>query len=795
VNTNDVTPILLHQKIAARIKPHQIKGLQFMWREIIEDPKKQGCILAHTMGLGKTMQVTSLLVTIALCNKHGDPAVRNLIPKPLQSGKTLILCPASLLINWEDELLMWAPQSAGLEVFKADSIKDEDNINTICSWSKRGGILILSYDRFRRKISEVIKEKKAAENEDGRKNEKRRKTVAIDLEAVLLDEPSLVIADEAHYLKNSKSIINIYAMRFATNSRIALTGSPLSNHLEEYHTMVDWIAPGYLGNIQQFRAKYSEPIREGLYADSLPSEKRLSMRKLHVLKRDLDPKIDRADISAIEKDMPSKTEYFITIPLTDLQKQAYNIYVDAMLKSLGSARATNTRIWEWIALLGWLCHHPSGFVRKLKERLAKKQAGNDDPAVIQNGQPSDSGESSDEQEASDEASTPSEFEEDFAVDASGHLRGALQQALTIFPDVDDDTLEDPNLSNRTVAVQSIVEKASEAGDKTLIFSHSIPTLKYLSRMLERMDIPFLTVTGATKTSERQNYTKEFNNTEKFKVLLISMRAGGLGLNLQGANRVIIFDFSFNPTWEQQAVGRAYRLNQKRPVFVYRFRSGGTFEDRIFNTSVFKTQLFGRVVDKKNLRRHATKDTGTEHLFAVKDVPQREFGDCIGKDPKVLDRIIHQLDFVRNIVLTETFQKEDDEQLTNEERKEAEEEYEDQRLQRDDPEAWYKRRAEREAELRKQHSAQHAGLMGSQRYLLGQSGYSTPMHPSLTRAIQSSTPRQSTYNMTPPPFSRETIGAAAAVQPARPTVPAGSFDDTFGATTHALQAPNQGATTP
>ena len=99
VNTEE--PLIeLHDHIASRVKPHQINGIQFMWREIIEDPKHQGCILAHTMGLGKTMQVISLLVTIAECFQSDDPKIRNLIPKHLRQSKTLILCPASLLNNW-----------------------------------------------------------------------------------------------------------------------------------------------------------------------------------------------------------------------------------------------------------------------------------------------------------------------------------------------------------------------------------------------------------------------------------------------------------------------------------------------------------------------------------------------------------------------------------------------------------------------------------------------------------------------------------------------------------------------
>ena len=94
-------------------------------------------------------------------------------------------------------------------------------------------------------------------------------------------------------MKNAKSSINQMAKEFKTTSRIALTGSPLNNHLEEYHTMIDWIAPGYLGNLTQFKAKYSEVIEKGIEEGATRYEKRKSLEKLYVLKRDLAPKIDR----------------------------------------------------------------------------------------------------------------------------------------------------------------------------------------------------------------------------------------------------------------------------------------------------------------------------------------------------------------------------------------------------------------------------------------------------------------------------------------------------------------------
>ncbi|KIX10039.1 uncharacterized protein Z518_01120 [Rhinocladiella mackenziei CBS 650.93] len=746
----------LHPHIAQRVKPHQLNGIQFMWREIIEDPKHQGCILAHTMGLGKTMQVISLLVTISLCNQSDDPDIRKQIPAYLRESKTLILCPASLVENWFDELLMWTPHQAVLgHIHKFDS----PDKSIIRDWSKNGGILLISYDRFRRSISDSVKAKAKGD-------------VSIDTEKILLDEPNLAIADEAHILKNPRSSINQYAKRLKTTSRIALTGSPLNNHLEEYHTMIDWIAPGYLGDIVQFRSKYSEPINEGLYSDSTPYEKRLCLRKLHVLKRDLDPKINRADISAVEKDMPTKTEYFITIPLTDLQKKAYDIYVNYMHQSYGDtkARSRNARIWTWIAMLSWLCHHPSCFLAKLRERSEQNGVDNQLMSGDEDG--------TEANRSNDEAPTPDTIAADVQIDTIGPMSEAMRQVTKLFKNWDTpESLNDPSLSYRTLAVQYIVEQATRVGDKTLIFTHSIPTLDYLEGMLRRMKCAFCRLDGKTKVADRQAYTKEFNKKQNYQVFLISMRAGGLGLNLQGANRVIIFDFSFNPSWEQQAIGRAYRLNQKTPVFVYRFQAGGTFEDVLFNRAVFKTHLFGRVVDKKRPERHASKKV-TEYLFPARDVEQQDFTDCLGKDPRVLDAIIGRLSCVRSIVLTETFQKEDDEQLNDEEQKAAEEEFRDQRLQREDPAAWQAKQAARLSEARKQQQPTF-----TQQPVFSATTTSAPM--SVFSHTATGTSHSFRYSIVQPPFSRENLNRPLAPRPPQalqaPQTGLGfpvAYDDTF-----------------
>ena len=686
---NTMEPIIyLDPHIAQRVKPHQVKGIQFLWRELIEDPKHQGCLLAHTMGLGKTMQVISLLITIAQCNKSDDEQVRQLVPQHLRLGRTLILCPASLLENWFDELLMWLPPTDLDLLGNIYKISSADQLGEIEAWAQGGGILIVNYIRFQRLHSPTLAQREAR----GEKQE--------ELESWLLKDAGLVIADEAHQMKNPKAKISVLASKFTTKSRVALTGSPLNNHLEEYHQMINWLAPGYLGDLAQFKSKYVEPIVAGLYADSTPWERRLSLRKLHVLKRDVEPKVDRADISAIRKDLPPKTEYFITLPPTELQRAAYDIYVKHMLAKQDNAELENRRknlLFEIIATLSLLLNHPQSFVDKLDvmlKKIAKPIDSEKKRAKTAMSIESDEADITTDAESPTSASTPGHGYLDDPELLVQDIDG-LQSAKNVFNElIMFGSLAEAEVSHRTYIVKQILTKALAAGEKTLLFSHSIPALNYLETMLNKMNVKYYRIDGGTVVGQRQGVTKQFNDeANEVKIFLISIRAGGLGLNLQGATRVIIFDFGFNPMWEQQAVGRAYRLGQRKPVFIYRFRCGGTYEDVVNNKSVFKDQLFQRVVDKKKPERYATKAL-SDYFLPAKEIQQQDLSEFMGADPSILDQILAEddtKDLIRNIELTETFQKEDDEDLEEHELKEAEAEYADEQLKRNNPEEWRKKR--------------------------------------------------------------------------------------------------------
>jgi len=211
------------------------------------------------------------------------------------------------------------------------------------------------------------------------------------------------------------------------------------------------------------------------------------------------------------------------------------------------------------------------------------------------------------------------------------------------------------------------------GDKVLVFSHSILTLDLLEAVVKNTkvngrDLKWSRLDGKTAMSARQQSTKDFNAGD-CDVFLISTQAGGLGLNLPGANRVIIFDYKWTPMPEQQAVGRAYRLGQRKHVYVYRFRAGGTFENSLWNTSQYKTQLQSRVVDRKAPMREAYRN-GKEQFHPPAIIVKQDLQEFVGKD-EVLDRMLTEKEYVYDISYTETFRPDHEDILTPEEYRETE----------------------------------------------------------------------------------------------------------------------------
>lgn len=617
--------IHLNPKIADRIQLHQIEGIRFMWREVIAD--HQGCLLAQTMGLGKTMQIITLLVTIAEAAKSDESDIRAQVPEDLRKSRTLILCPPALIENWWDEFLIWTPVPFEANVGElrkvTSTLKVSERLWEIQAWREEGGVLLLGFNTFRDLIQNKVKT-------TGRMLDDEQHKIVTE---TLLDWPNIIVADEAHQAKTAGSGINVTLNRVRSMTRIALTGSPLANNLEEYHSLIDWISPGYLGTPLEFRANYVERIQAGLWQDSTAAQYRDSLKRLEALKQELAPKVHRADITVLQGRLQEKQEFVIKVALTPIQEEVYRVCVEAMSTVIDGQlkRKSTSSVLAWLAVLRLLCNHP----KCLRDRLTEGSSP-DGPGTLTPRKSIFVHQSDNEATLPDGADILVDALVNAPVSSIGVSESLLERQLAPFARMTV-PLESVGLSNKMQILMDILQYSREVKDKVLIFSHSLHTLDYVEDQLRGTRISFSRIDGSVLTGSRQQITKDFNNHDT-EVCLISTRAGGQGLNLFGANRVVILDNHFNPMYEEQAVGRAYRIGQRKPVFVYHLMAGGTFEEILQNQSVFKQQLAKRVVDQKNPTRQATQALKA-YLLPPRAVEHKDLAPFQGKDTSVLDRIL------------------------------------------------------------------------------------------------------------------------------------------------------------
>ncbi|KAJ5737202.1 uncharacterized protein N7483_002327 [Penicillium malachiteum] len=632
-------PIYLNSSVGRFVKPNQLLGIQFMWREICESEKMEGCMLAHIMGLGKTMQVISLLLTIAEASASSDPKIRDQVPKKLQGSRTIVLAPAGLIQNWLEEFDFWLPRTDPLgRIFdlSASSVPHlGERLTMIEEWGQGGGVLIMGYEIFLRFINNTIVTAGSGDPPLSQEEHKR-------IQDILLQKPQIVVADEAHRLKGSHTGVTKAVARFETKSRISMTGSPLANNLVEYFQMIDWISPGYLEDYPSFKTRFIEPIQAGLYIDSNRAERRAGLKALKLLNGIIEPKVHRLGISALAADLPPKKEFVLFIKPTPIQTEMYNVFV----KEAPSSNDFH-KFWQWVFILQQLLNHPAPFIDRLIHRSKEKA------------------------EDTDLASS---------VDDAGVPPTLLGKEKALFAKIQDQL--DPSLSNRMLLLHKILLEAKRVKDKSYF--------KKTGTKYQRID-------GNAPIGSRQGIVKAFNSGNDVEVMLISTKAGGVGLNMFGANRVVIFDFMFNPAHEDQAIGRAYRLGQRKPVFVYRFVTTGTFEELVHDRSVYKSQLSLRVVDKKDIIRASTRAT-TKYLFEVKASEPQSLAHIQGNDPEILDRIIESdLSSCFIKINLSTLKDDEDDVLTAQEKQEVDKQLALEQLRRTDIEAYRIERARQERE--------------------------------------------------------------------------------------------------
>ena len=409
-------------------------------------------ILADEMGLGKTIQAISFL----LLNK---------------GEKSMVITETSLVYNWLEEFKKFAPS---LKVAFIHGNK-EKRINVLKD--------ILEYDVVLTSYS----------------------TLNMDIkyyDSIVFDN---LIIDEGQNIKNSKSKVAKNVKTIKSETRFALTGTPIENNLMELWSIFDFLKPGYLFSEKEFKEKLGKGGED----------------ELKYLKLIIKPFILRRTKKEVLTELPNKNQWIYYVSMTEKQKEYYKLNLDSIKKK---AKEEN----NFISVLS--------FLTKLRQIAL-------DPSIV---------------------------------DENYH-----------------------GGSGKVNAILKLIESSLKENKKTLIFSQFTTILSKLKDKLEPLNIKYYYLDGSTKAEERVRLCEEFNNSLDVKLFLISLKAGGTGLNLTSAERVIHFDPWWNPAVENQATDRAHRIGQKNEVEVIKIISKDTIEENIMKLKEEKNRIISSVLSEDN----------------------------------------------------------------------------------------------------------------------------------------------------------------------------------------------------
>ncbi|XP_059059053.1 uncharacterized protein LOC131852395 [Achroia grisella] len=579
---NENRPVVtIHPFFTKVMKTHQYEGVKFMWDACFESLSHiasghlgGGCILAHCMGLGKTLQVLALLHTVLT---HPGVGMQ----------RVLVCCPLSTVLNWVDEIHKWIGPVTDqikqrklrrkLQVFELSKLKKTyERAYQLEDWYNGGGIFIIGYELFRNlsTLDPIIDDV--------------RPTIINKIRTALLDPgPDIIVCDEGHLLKNDCSVLAVAMSRVVTKRRIILTGTPMQNNLREYYCMVDFVKPNLLGTYSEFSNRFENPIMNGQHRDSIEEDIKLMKARTHILHKVLEGCLQRQEASVLYPYLPKKYEYTVFISLTKCQWDLYKHYL------ANYAKESKQNILKDFHVLQKIWSHPQvlhNFQIRTRDTLAKKVKAEkleDDLAT--------------EDLGASEDVKPSNTEVWWMEYLEG---GAMLDSL--------------DSSNKFVAVFRILDECIKLGDKVLIFSTSLYTMDALEFFLRKINKwslgqDYYRLDGSVPAEVRQKWCREFNAEQntKTKLFLISTRAGSLGLNMTAANRVIILDTSWNPAHDIQSIFRVYRFGQKKDCYIYRLVALGTMEQKIYERSVTKQAVSCRVVDEQQIDRHYNMEELTE----------------------------------------------------------------------------------------------------------------------------------------------------------------------------------------
>ena len=585
LNTCNTWPKYLSKAALSSFKPHQVEGVEFMWKNIVV--QKEGCILAHAMGLGKTCQLVQFILAFS---KHMKETEADRSTK----GKVrcVVLCATSLVATWRMEVAKWlrfedpdSLMSVGLRDIRifSSEIPASQREQSLKVWSENGGVLIVTYPRLQIE-AESIQLAKAAAKESGSPLHSR----FVNLEERLFGAPSLVILDEAQTIKNESSKTARACAAFSTARRIAVTGTPLENNAKELLNLVEFVRP-HRYNMEAF-AKITTDIEGSAvkHASSFDIQKTESHAALLIEK--FGDIVHRRDKAILMDALPPLSDCVVRIRLSPLQENLYTFYARHVkrLNALAKRKEDRIRLFEFRAMCNRIIVHPSSLYHAYRNALNNPALDSDDAALSL--------------EAKKKKQLYSwldktDFIKNTYLDYSvGGCSGTWEEA-----------------SPKLRAVKCIVTSAVLSGEKVLIFSGFVEHLNMVKEYLLQggSATRIETMTGSDSPAVRANLIEAMQN-QRIDCLLMTMGVGSVGLTVTAATRVIILETTWNWASVQQAIFRTYRYGQTRPVYVYRLISDGSIEDKLLSTTLKKAWLHSRLVENESLTRdhlqeHDVKD--------------------------------------------------------------------------------------------------------------------------------------------------------------------------------------------
>lgn len=459
------------------LRSYQKKG--YRWLRTIREYGFGG-ILADDMGLGKTLQMITLFQSVK--EEWQEKGAKE------NTELALVVCPASLVYNWESEIAKFAPDLSTLIVSgsAAERKKIIQNNQGIDVW-------ITSYDLLKR-----------------------------DVEWYQERHFDMHVIDEAQYIKNASTQAAKAVKNISSNTRLALTGTPIENRLSELWSIFDFLMPGLLFSYKKFKEEMESSIIAGTNG-----EEQKDTKALNRLKNIVRPFILRRLKEDVLKDLPKKLEHVVYAKMEGEQQKLYDARVQRLKMSL--EKQTNEE-------------YKNNKIEILSELTRLRQLCCD-PALC--------------------------YED--------YKGGSAKLAVCM------ETIED----------------AVSSGHKVLLFSQFTSMLEILAKELKKKKIAYYELTGETKKEKRVEMAKAFNEN-KVPVFLISLRAGGTGLNLVGADIVIHFDPWWNLAAQNQATDRAHRIGQKNVVTVFKMITAKTIEEKILALQEKKKNLADQIISDEGM---------------------------------------------------------------------------------------------------------------------------------------------------------------------------------------------------